>query len=278
MLLSEKHAAVDELMTRLGVDMRKRSKEMSEEVLRLLQIEGHGSLIRVLSAVEALEGRVEQSDRHLASVARHLLPGSACVAELEAEEAARAAAAAAAQAAAAGGALDPKTVIATLEVTVVSARNLPRMDVLTSCDAYCVAFLNEEGTGGGGALGGEYMQFMSQLRTTRVVRSRSPVWEQALAFDVTPATRSLVLSVWDRDRLSADDLVGCVELRLEDLLGGGDGVSDGHCPLVHARHAAKLRNSFLCVRTALCRCAPPPPPTPPPPAGAHAGGTSCFVD
>jgi hypothetical protein len=254
----------------------------------------------VLSAVEALEGRVEQSDRHLASVARHLLPGSACVAEMEAEEEARVAAAeeAEARAAVAGGGLDPKTVIATLEVTVVSARNLPRMDVLSSCDAYCVAFLNEEGTGEGG-LGGEYMQFMSQLKMTRVVRSRSPVWEEVLAFDVTPATRSLVLSVWDRDRLSADDLVGCVELRLEDLLEKGEGregavaaVLDGHYPLVHARHAAKLRNSFLRVRTALRRPAggappgpagrggPPPaqPPQPPLPSATAQDGASCCVD
>ena len=117
LLLSEKYAAVDELMARLGVDMRKRSKEAAEEVFRLLQIEGHASLIRVLSAVEGLEERMGRSGRRLGQMARHLMPGTHCAEELAAEEEQEEQEAVEVAEAEAAAAVDPATVIGTLEVT-----------------------------------------------------------------------------------------------------------------------------------------------------------------
>jgi hypothetical protein len=217
---ARKYAAVDDLMTRLGTDMRYKGKEMTEELTRLMQVEGYESIIKTLSAVEEIKSQLKMADE-----ASHPAPDDSDI--------------------------DPKTVVATIEVTAVSAKNLPRMDVLSSCDAYCMVFLNEDG--GGGGLGPEYMQFMSQMRTTREVRSRDPVWEHTMTFDITHATRSLVLSVWDRDQISADDLVGCVELTVNDIINKEPGLNYGtrYYPLIHARHSSRLRNSFLCARIVL---------------------------
>ena len=66
---------------------------------------------------------------------------------------------------------------------MVSARGLPKMDVLGSCDAYVLLFLNEEGHNRYAA---DYMQFLSQQRRTRVVTSISPKWEESFLFQVTP--------------------------------------------------------------------------------------------
>jgi hypothetical protein len=138
------------------------------------------------------------------------------------------------------------------QVTVISARGLPKMDLLHSCDAYCLLFLNEEGHDRYAA---EYMQFLSQQRRTRVITSRSPVWEESFTLRITPMTKSLVLSVWDRDRLTQDDLVGCVEIQLEDLRAHPS--ADGLYPLVDSQHAARLRNAFMRVRTELRLCPAP---------------------
>ena len=79
--------------------------------------------------------------------------------------------------------------------------------------------------------------------------------DEGRAAQVTPMTKSLVLSVWDRDRLALDRLVGCVEMQLEDLRVSP--VASCHYPLVDSRHASRVRNAFLHVRTDL-RFTPPP--------------------
>ncbi len=203
-----KYAAVDDLMARLGDDMRQKGKGMAAELTHLMQVDGYINMLKLMTSVEEIRNQVKQHHVGEAHVPMMDVPKS------------------------------------TLVVTVVSANNLPRMDFLSSCDAYCMVFLNEDA--GGGGLGGEYMQFMSQMRTTLPVRSRHPVWEHTMTFNVTQATRSLVLAVWDRDRVSADDLIGCVELQMEEIVAHG--TEQRYYQLVHARHYSRLLNSVLCAK------------------------------
>ena len=113
---------------------------------------------------------------------------------------------------------DVAAVASTLQVMVVAARGLPRMDVMRSCDPYCLAFVQEaDGRAG-------------PPQVTRTLAGRRPVWEERFTFDVVVAAgQRLVVAVWDQDRVSADDLVGSAGLELRDLALGV--VTDDWFPL-----------------------------------------------
>ncbi len=106
----------------------------------------------------------------------------------------------------------------TLQVMVVAARGLPRMDVMRSCDPYCLVFVQEaDGRAG-------------PPQVTRTLAGRRPAWEERFAFDVVAAAgQRLVVAVWDRDGVSADDLIGSAGLELRDLAVGV--VTDDWFPL-----------------------------------------------
>ena len=108
----------------------------------------------------------------------------------------------------------------TLQVMVVSARGLPRMDVASSCDPYCILFVQ-----------GQDRPAVSP-QVTRTSAGRRPTWEERFSFDVSAIERKegrLVVAVWDHDVVSADDLIGSAHLDLADLATGV--VADDWFPL-----------------------------------------------
>ena len=108
----------------------------------------------------------------------------------------------------------------TLQVMVVSARGLPRMDVASSCDPYCILFVQ-----------GPNRPAVSP-QVTRTSAGRRPTWEERFSFDVSAIERKegrLVVAVWDHDVVSADDLIGSAHLDLANLAAGV--VADDWFPL-----------------------------------------------
>eukprot|EP00961_Rhodomonas_salina_P258636 3495138-Rhodomonas_salina.2 len=85
-----------------------------------------------------------------------------------------------------------------LELTVVGARHLPKVDLVGKCDGYCLI-----------KYGGKVQ------RTKTVKNSYSPDWEETFSFDApadgdAPGTLSVTLMDWDR--LGKDDRVGEIVL------------------------------------------------------------------
>jgi Ca2+-dependent lipid-binding protein len=74
------------------------------------------------------------------------------------------------------------------------------MDILHSCDAYCSLYLTSSDS------------TSDQYHCTRTVTSLNPEWNEAFAFDVGDETCKLVVSVWDRDHFTSDDLIGSADV------------------------------------------------------------------
>ena len=77
-----------------------------------------------------------------------------------------------------------------LRVQLVEARNLPRMDLLAGCDAYCVLFVN--------ACSG-----LSTFASEVINKNVNPVWKQDFEWRMTSQTKVLSVTLWDKDDVSA---------------------------------------------------------------------------
>jgi hypothetical protein len=101
-----------------------------------------------------------------------------------------------------------------VEVTVVSARHLPKVDILTGkCDPYVVVSLPG----------------FAEFKTEVIKKTYDPDWQQFFSFDVSDVleecTSDLSLTVMDHDMATADDKVGSSlvpKFRMTDLFRGGN--------------------------------------------------------
>jgi len=96
-----------------------------------------------------------------------------------------------------------------LRVTVVEARNLPKMDLIQSTDGYCLVFLSEPY--------GESVTGAVTFRTETVLNSINPVWNADMELPIMPGATALTVAVFDFDSISKDDLVGVVHVHLTEL-------------------------------------------------------------
>eukprot|EP00960_Hanusia_phi_P058859 764000-Hanusia_phi.AAC.3 len=88
-------------------------------------------------------------------------------------------------------------------VSILSAENLPKMDVLGSCDAYCILRWGED-----------------QRKTSTIKGSYNPTWNEEFRF-ATSGGRDLEVKVMDWDRITKDDEVGSVTIsskQIDDLM------------------------------------------------------------
>ena len=100
-----------------------------------------------------------------------------------------------------------------LEITVVDAENLPRMDMIESIDAYCVLFLAPVAIQRIGLK-------CNAMRTKAVPNTCSPQWMERFTLDVEHGDEFFIVTVFDSDSVTTDDLVGCVVIPFRDLRGG----------------------------------------------------------
>jgi Ca2+-dependent lipid-binding protein len=91
-----------------------------------------------------------------------------------------------------------ETSVSRLNVTVVSASNLPQKDLLGSCDAYCVLGPDKK----------------KSVQTQVVKNTYSPTWKEVFCFDLT-SDEYIQLRVYDWDRTGKHDFVGAVKIPIE---------------------------------------------------------------
>eukprot|EP00291_Cryptomonas_curvata_P008243 CAMPEP_0172191692 /NCGR_PEP_ID=MMETSP1050-20130122/23864_1 /TAXON_ID=233186 /ORGANISM="Cryptomonas curvata, Strain CCAP979/52" /LENGTH=303 /DNA_ID=CAMNT_0012866813 /DNA_START=110 /DNA_END=1018 /DNA_ORIENTATION=+ len=79
-----------------------------------------------------------------------------------------------------------------LEIKVVNARNLPKMDTFGTCDPFC------------------RLEFCGENRETAVIKNTySPDWNEAFVYDLSQRdATSLTVELLDWDRLASPDFVG----------------------------------------------------------------------
>ena len=87
-----------------------------------------------------------------------------------------------------------------LQITIISAQNLPIMDVFGSCDAFCT------------------VEFCGQHRSTSVKKnSLSPRWDESFALDVKKRISELCIKLLDWEMILGSDLVGGHRMSSEQL-------------------------------------------------------------
>lgn len=83
-----------------------------------------------------------------------------------------------------------------LEVNVLQAENLPKMDIIGRGDPYVVLNLRK-----------------SSAKTEVIMNTSNPVWRQTFKFVLTPSPKDvLFVSLYDWDRYTSDDKIGSVKI------------------------------------------------------------------
>ena len=232
---------VEDLLHRHGVELDCRSAAIVETSRKLLELEGQSRLLRMeeqmaqivrLLSRDAAAAPVDvdvccnipsfspariQENNLISSVSLSEETSAPCARRCNVESC--------------NGYVYPAVVAGTLHVWVKRARNLPRMDFLHSGDPYCVLFV----VGADGAT--------AQHTVTSTLSGRAPKWDEQFRFDISPGTQRLVVSVWDEDQLSADDLVGSTSLELRDLVP--EVLEDDWFPLQNPALGRKVSRSAL---------------------------------
>lgn len=93
--------------------------------------------------------------------------------------------------------------IGLLRINVISAKNLPKMDVIGSADPYVILKL---GT-----------RVPQEAKTKIIFKNLNPCWEEQFVFEVTNATSTLRVEVWDHDLVGEDDPIGFFDISLKYL-------------------------------------------------------------
>ena len=123
----------------------------------------------------------------------------------------------------------------TLQVTVVRATNLPKMDLFRKCDPYCILWIDN---GPGGSL--------STFLTDCKWADDNPVFNETFTWQYSNATSKLCVSVWDRDKITHDDLIGCVYVNTADI--SCNNLTELELPLIHPPLDKKIRKTTLTLR------------------------------
>ena len=105
----------------------------------------------------------------------------------------------------------------TLNVVIEKARNIPKMDLLRGADVFCAIFLE-----------GAPDLFQTEIRSGLTEAdwtwdpnlSREFKWVMAENSELLQHDRKFVIMVYDKDQISEDDLIGCVQVSLGELQNG----------------------------------------------------------
>lgn len=93
-----------------------------------------------------------------------------------------------------------------LSVTVVEAQDLPSMDVIRGCDAYCILSIENQ----------PHRVFETEI----VMRSLNPSWNEEFLWEINELTPMLDIAVVDYDRATSHDIVGNIHIDIQRLRPG----------------------------------------------------------
>eukprot|EP00466_Bigelowiella_natans_P005281 jgi/Bigna1/136794/aug1.36_g11502 len=98
--------------------------------------------------------------------------------------------------------------IGVLTVRIISATNVPKLDILSESDPYVRLFIGADDS-------------KEKGRNTRTIMNcPNPVWNESFTFKIVNATSSLRIQLWDHDTISADELIGTSSIPLVSLPNG----------------------------------------------------------
>ena len=99
----------------------------------------------------------------------------------------------------------------TLKIIVVSAKRLPKLDLFSESDPYCVLILEEKTAHKGSD------QTVLAATETRM-NDPNPIWNSEHQFPIQcTADTALVAAVMDRDEVGSDEMIGMVRISMSDL-------------------------------------------------------------
>ena len=82
----------------------------------------------------------------------------------------------------------------------LQAQHLPKMDLFGSVDPYCVLRLG------------------NQERKSRIIKKNyNPEWKEDFSFNITDEKEELMVSLYDWDRTSKDELIGVARVKVTRL-------------------------------------------------------------
>ncbi|EKX37118.1 hypothetical protein GUITHDRAFT_116695 [Guillardia theta CCMP2712] len=119
-----------------------------------------------------------------------------------------------------------------LQVRLLRATKLPRMDMITGCDPYCMLFVNS-------CIG--LSTFASEVSRKNV----NPEWDEVFEWTMTSQTKVLSMTLWDKDEVTSDDLIGSAQVNLSEIPFGE--AHELSLPLHNQKLFAKLEESRLIV-------------------------------
>jgi len=82
----------------------------------------------------------------------------------------------------------------------LQAQHLPKMDLFGSVDPYCVLRLGKE-----------------ERKSSTIKKNYNPEWKEDFVFNIADEKEELVVTLYDWDRTSKDDLIGCARVKVTVL-------------------------------------------------------------
>ena len=133
------------------------------------------------------QAAVDEASIELANVTRKITDAEAKIAALGGSSPAR----------------DDKSGPWQLRLGLIRAQHLPKMDLTGAADPYVTFDIMGQ----------------KQRKSKTIKNTLSPEWKEEFVFDITDDKGELVLTVWDYDQMSKDEMIGEVRFRLADLSG-----------------------------------------------------------
>eukprot|EP00286_Rhodomonas_abbreviata_P005352 CAMPEP_0181332428 /NCGR_PEP_ID=MMETSP1101-20121128/25092_1 /TAXON_ID=46948 /ORGANISM="Rhodomonas abbreviata, Strain Caron Lab Isolate" /LENGTH=355 /DNA_ID=CAMNT_0023442079 /DNA_START=34 /DNA_END=1101 /DNA_ORIENTATION=- len=211
--------AIHDLMKRFGEDVSLRADQRDKEVMELVQLD---NLKRTL-AIFTAQSRMIKEQRRVVQLMEGLAKTSLPPDEWESlnpEEASDAGHA------------------AVLSVELLQAQELPRMDLVRACDPYAVMFVDGVVEGSGESV---------VRKSTWRRANRNPVWNEFFSWKTSKQTSTLTVTIWDKDNVTADDIVGCGYVDLSTIPMNGEWVT-GWYKLENPQIGNKLKNAKVELR------------------------------
>jgi Ca2+-dependent lipid-binding protein len=98
-----------------------------------------------------------------------------------------------------------------LEVKIENAQGLKKADFFGSSDPYCVFDFSKDPEGNAVC--------PKTSRTRTIMNTLNPVWDEYFHFIIPSGLKMMKINIYDYDKASQDDLIGHVNIALDDDLG-----------------------------------------------------------
>jgi len=190
MELAQQDVVLD-LMARFGQDVGQRSDQHNSDVLDLVQMENLRNQLCMFNA----QGKMLKEQERVIGLMEVLAHGSVPDHVLEEYEKA-----------AEEDDMQINSVIGKVHVHVVRGERLPKMDMFRDCDPYLITYLDSA-------------EKDEVHRTHPQRKERNPKWgeETRYSWDLLNMTKWLTITVMDKDQVTKDDIIGCVNIDITAL-------------------------------------------------------------